>query len=81
MMKRPLIGLLLLAVSGFSAPGKAADLPKGADSRFAQVNGIRTHYVQMGKGPLLILLHGWPQTWYEWHEVMPSGIPARCHVN
>lgn len=71
MMKTPLIGLLLLAVSGFALPGSAADLPKGAQSQFAQVNGIRMHYVQMGKGPLLILLHGWPQTWYEWHEVMP----------
>lgn len=29
------------------------------------------HYVKMGKGPLLILLHGWPQTWYEWNKVMP----------
>ncbi|MDD2769659.1 MAG: alpha/beta hydrolase [Methylococcus sp.] len=71
MMKKPLIGLLLLVVSGFVAPGKAADLPKGADSQFAQVNGIRMHYVRMGEGPLLILLHGWPQTWYEWHKVMP----------
>ena len=30
------------------------------------------HYVKMGEGPLLILLHGWPQTWYEWHKVMPA---------
>jgi pimeloyl-ACP methyl ester carboxylesterase len=30
------------------------------------------HYVKMGSGPLLILLHGWPETWYEWHKVMPT---------
>jgi pimeloyl-ACP methyl ester carboxylesterase len=65
------LGLLsILAFTGLSA--RAAPLPDGAESKFAQVNGIRMHYMQMGKGPLLVLLHGWPQTWYEWAEVMPS---------
>jgi pimeloyl-ACP methyl ester carboxylesterase len=36
------------------------------------VNGIHLHYVKLGEGPLLILLHGWPETWYEWHKVMPA---------
>ena len=31
-----------------------------------QVNGIRMHYVIQGSGPQLMLLHSWPQTWYEW---------------
>jgi pimeloyl-ACP methyl ester carboxylesterase len=67
-----LLGLaIFLAVAGpFAA--RAASLPDGAESKFAHVNGIRMHYVQMGEGPLLLLLHGWPQTWYEWAEVMPS---------
>jgi pimeloyl-ACP methyl ester carboxylesterase len=29
------------------------------------------HYVTMGTGPILLLLHGWPQTWFAWHGVMP----------
>ena len=66
-----LLGLLsVLAFTGLSA--RAASLPDGAESKFAQVNGVRMHYVQMGEGPLLVLLHGWPQTWYEWADVMPS---------
>jgi hypothetical protein len=40
-------------------------------SDFAQTNGIRTHYVTLGSGPLLIRLHGWPQTWFAWRDVMP----------
>jgi pimeloyl-ACP methyl ester carboxylesterase len=28
------------------------------------------HYVKIGNGPLLFLLHGWAETWYEWREVM-----------
>jgi pimeloyl-ACP methyl ester carboxylesterase len=66
------LGFIVLLVCGFLMPAKATDLPKGAESQFAQVNGIRMHYVKMGEGPLLILLHGWPQTWYEWHKVMPA---------
>ena len=66
-----LLGLLsVLAFTGLTA--RAASLPDGAESKFAQVNGVRMHYVQMGEGPLLVLLHGWPQTWYEWADVMPS---------
>jgi haloacetate dehalogenase len=39
---------------------------------FAQVNGIRLHYVRQGSGPLVLLLHGWPQTWYEWRHLVPA---------
>jgi pimeloyl-ACP methyl ester carboxylesterase len=37
----------------------------------ATVNGIHLHYVQGGQGEPVILLHGFPQTWYEWRKVMP----------
>jgi alpha-beta hydrolase superfamily lysophospholipase len=38
----------------------------------ASVNGIKLHYVIGGHGPPVILLHGWPETWYAWHTVMPA---------
>jgi len=38
----------------------------------ASVNGIQLHYVIGGQGDPVILLHGWPQTWYEWRHVMPA---------
>jgi pimeloyl-ACP methyl ester carboxylesterase len=38
----------------------------------ASVNGIQLHYVIGGHGPPIVLLHGWPETWYEWHKVMPA---------
>ncbi|MCG8155414.1 alpha/beta hydrolase [Brenneria goodwinii] len=37
----------------------------------AVVNGVRLHYVRAGKGEPVLLVHGWPQTWYEWHRVIP----------
>jgi len=30
------------------------------------------HYVIGGHGNPIVLLHGWPETWYEWHKVMPA---------
>jgi pimeloyl-ACP methyl ester carboxylesterase len=38
----------------------------------ASVNGIQLHYVIGGQGDPVVLLHGWPQTWYEWRHVMPT---------
>ena len=35
-------------------------------------NGVQIHYVIGGHGDPLVLLHGWPETWYEWHKVMPA---------
>ena len=38
----------------------------------ASVNGIQLHYVMGGKGDPVVLLHGWPETWYGWHHLMPA---------
>ncbi|WP_019068281.1 alpha/beta fold hydrolase [Streptomyces hokutonensis] len=47
-------------------------------SRFVEVNGLRLHAVTGGDGPALLLIGGWPQTWYAWREVMPA--LARRHT-
>ncbi|MEU8923060.1 alpha/beta fold hydrolase [Kitasatospora sp. NPDC048545] len=36
-----------------------------------EVNGIRMHWVSAGAGDPVVLLHGWPQTWYEWRHLIP----------
>lgn len=46
----------------------AIDLEHGR----ARVNGVKLHYVTAGEGPPLVLCHGWPQTWYEWRDVIPK---------
>ena len=34
-------------------------------------NGIRMHYVTQGSGPLVVLLHGFPEFWYSWRYQIP----------
>jgi pimeloyl-ACP methyl ester carboxylesterase len=40
-------------------------------SRTAAVNGITLHYVRVGSGPAVILIHGFPQDWTEYRAIMP----------
>lgn len=39
--------------------------------RFADLGEILLHYVTAGQGPPVVLLHGWPQTWWEWRHIIP----------
>jgi pimeloyl-ACP methyl ester carboxylesterase len=43
----------------------------GFASRTTTVNGIQLHYVRGGAGPAVVLVHGFPQSWYEYRAVMP----------
>ena len=45
-------------------------LPEGAESRFLDVDGLRLHHVVLGSGRPVVLLHGWPQTWFAWRATM-----------
>jgi pimeloyl-ACP methyl ester carboxylesterase len=36
--------------------------------RFVDVNGVRLHIAEQGQGPLVLLLHGWPESWYSWRH-------------
>ncbi len=44
------------------------------------INGIRTHYVRQGEGPLVLLLHGFPENWYSWRFQIPALAEHFCVV-
>ncbi|MEE2951874.1 MAG: alpha/beta fold hydrolase [Pseudomonadota bacterium] len=46
---------------------------------YAQVKGTRLHYVEGGKGSLVVLIPGWPQTWWAFHKIMPA-LAKNHHV-
>ena len=59
---------MTLAVA-LAAPACADEL---GDEGFADSAGVKIHYVTSGKGPLVILLHGFPDYWYTWRAQMPA---------
>src|SRR5262245_30524641 len=66
----------LPAPEGPGSVGGAPDLPEGFastfTSRYVDAGGVRLHAVTGGAGPPLLLVHGWPQTWYAWRMLMPA---------
>jgi pimeloyl-ACP methyl ester carboxylesterase len=48
--------------------------------RRALVNGIHLHWVEAGEGPLVILLHGFPEFWYAWRHQIPALAAAGLRV-
>jgi len=48
--------------------------------RHAPVSGIRLHYVEAGTGPLVILLHGFPEFWFSWRHQIPALAQAGFRV-
>lgn len=49
----------------------------GFTNQYQELDGIKLHYVEGGEGTPLILLAGWPQTWWSFHKIMP--ILAKDH--
>lgn len=47
---------------------------------FADVNDVRLHYVAAGSGPLVVLLHGFPEFWYSWRHQIPALAAAGFRV-
>jgi len=39
--------------------------------RLVEVNGLKMHLAEQGEGPLVLLCHGFPETWYSWRHQLP----------
>src|SRR6202051_2907868 len=63
-----ILGGLITTLLPFHAGAQSA----GAlfQDNYADVNGVRLHYASVGKGPLILFLHGYPSFWYQWKDQM-----------
>ncbi len=48
--------------------------------RFVEVNGVGLHIAEQGQGPLVLLLHGWPESWYSWRHQFGPLVAAGYRV-
>ncbi len=81
---------LLILVAGWGGAEAAsageeilmAETPvTGVTFQFIETNGIRMRIAQMGEqGPLVLLAHGWPESWYSWRHQIPALAKAGYRV-
>ncbi len=48
--------------------------------RTISVNGINMHVAEAGEGPLVLLLHGFPECWYSWRHQLAALSDAGYHA-
>jgi pimeloyl-ACP methyl ester carboxylesterase len=69
------IALLFLAASA----AYAADLDSRVTHGFADHDGVKIHYASIGTGPLIVMIHGFPDFWYTWRDQM-AGLADKYQV-
>ena len=62
--------LLLTALLAGPMPGAQQDLYDRVEHGYADNNGVKIHYAAIGDGPLVVMIHGFPDFWYSWREQM-----------
>ncbi len=74
------MGILLGGVQQLAA-GESTPLPieQHVSHGFATNNGVRIHYASVGKGPLVVCIHGFPDYWLTWRDLM-TGLSGEYEV-
>lgn len=73
------------AIQELATPSEASErmvepLVAGVSFRFIDVNGIRMRIAEAGSGPLVLLAHGWPESWYSWRHQIQALAAAGYRV-
>jgi epoxide hydrolase 4 len=58
----------------------AIDAGSGLREGYAEVGDVKLHYVEAGEGPLVLLLHGFPEFWYGWRQQIAPLVEAGFRV-
>ena len=54
--------------------------PGNIQHRIIETNGVRMHIAEQGSGPLVVLCHGFPESWYSWRHQLPALAEAGFHA-
>jgi len=69
----------LLIVSMFTCNTLQADIIDEVTHGYADNDGVKIHYASVGEGPLVVLIHGFPDFWYTWRKQM-NGLKENFQV-
>lgn len=70
---------ILLFLLFSSSPVVFADIWDEAQHGYADSNGVKIHYATVGEGPLVVMVHGFPDFWYSWRHQM-AGLKENFKV-
>ena len=73
------IGAVALAVL-LGLTTAEAETVNGIELRKIETNGITMRIAEQGEGPLVLFLHGWPESWYSWRHQIPAIAAAGYRV-
>ncbi len=76
-MRQLLAAALLFAAAQFIIPVIAPaegtmNIEDRVTNGYADSNGVKIHYASLGSGPLIVMIHGFPDFWYSWREQMAA---------
>ena len=64
------LGTVALLMAAFAGAAGAPDIEDKVTHGYADSNGVKIHYAKMGSGPLIVMIHGFPDYWYTWRHQM-----------
>ena len=62
------VTVIAAIIGGAAASAQTTDVWDRVENRYADNDGVRVHYVTLGEGPLVVLIHGFPDFWYLWRD-------------
>ena len=74
-MKRNQVSMTVLAMLvaiGSAGAVDAVDLFNQVEHGFADNDGVKIHYASIGEGPVIVMIHGFPDFWYSWRNQMAA---------
>src|SRR5262245_55847484 len=66
------VPILLCAAAAAAQPAPAGDVFDRVKHGYATSEGVKIHYATLGDGPLVVLIHGFPDFWYTWRVQMAA---------
>ncbi len=66
------VAVALLSWAGIANAVDAVDVFDAVEHGYADNDGVKIHYASLGEGPVIVMIHGFPDFWYSWRNQMAA---------